>query len=170
MCAVLCRLEASTRCQRRCALAVQVSGFNWALFTWQGTHQRGWWMHAADSGLVLRCCFALCKHSITPFRPKCKLGETTRYCAFQLKIAHFRRFEHNILWWQEKIHTSHKKLHKITAIFQLVFVHNAHESEKRCDDGALSYTVQEGPSDCESCATRHASAQHRSFVVRTVYA
>lgn len=30
MCAVLCRLIASARCQRRCALAVRVSGFNWA--------------------------------------------------------------------------------------------------------------------------------------------
>lgn len=49
-------------------------------------------------------------------------------------------------------------------------MHTAHESEKRCDDGTLSYNVQDGPYDCESCATRHASAQHRSFVACAVNA
>ena len=49
MCAVLCRLGASTRCQRRCALAVRVSGFNWALFTWQGTHR-----HTTRCALAVR--------------------------------------------------------------------------------------------------------------------
>ena len=60
MCAVLCRLVASTRCQRRCALAVQVSGFNWALFTWQGTRgatsaarMLGWCSGAVESAVRL---------------------------------------------------------------------------------------------------------------------
>ena len=146
MCAVLCRLVASTRCQRRCALAVQVSGFNWALFTWQGTHRQAMrcalavrWSSTAEPVWV--CAVACCAtHMINYFRSKCKLCLGTIYCAFQLKIAHFRRFEHNILWWQEKIHTSHKKLYKITAIFQTVFVLFAHNSANMrcalyCDGG-----------------------------------
>nr|DAL16980.1 MAG TPA_asm: hypothetical protein [Caudoviricetes sp.] len=39
---------------------------------------------------------------INYFRSKCKLCLGTIYCVFQLKIAHFRRFEHNILWFQKK--------------------------------------------------------------------
>ena len=72
---------------------------------------------------AVACCAT---HMIQYFERVCKFYSTTIYCAFQLKIAHFRRFEHNILWWQEKIHTSYKKLYKITVIFQLVFVLFAH--------------------------------------------
>lgn len=76
------------------------------------------------------CCAT---HMIQHFEPVCKFYSTTIYCAFHLKTAHFRRFEHNILWWQEKIHTSRKKLYKKTAIFQSVFVLFAHNlANMRC--------------------------------------
>ena len=88
----------------------------------------------SGAGVGMCCAVACCAtHMINYFRSKCKLCLGTIYCAFQLKTAHFRRFEHNILWWQEKIHTSHKKLYKIIAIFQLIFVLFAHNSANmRC--------------------------------------
>lgn len=88
--------------------------------------RHGCWGGVAARWKVRYACYT---HMIAKFRPYCKFYSTTIYCVFQLKIAHFRRFEHNILWWQEKIHTSHKKLYKITAIFQLVFVLFAHNPE-----------------------------------------
>lgn len=100
-------------------------GFNWVLFTWQGTHQRGWWIHAADSGLALRCCFALCKHSITPFRPKCKLGENTRCWAFyRVKWVEI----HNILWSKPKKLHFYKILHRVSKFLTLVFMQYAQKS------------------------------------------
>lgn len=81
--------------------------------------RHGCWGGVAARWKVRYACYT---HMIAKFRPYCKLAQTTICCVFQLKISHFRRFEHNILWWQKKIHTSHKKLYKIIAIFQPVFV------------------------------------------------
>ena len=93
ICAVLCRLGASTRCQRRCALAVQVSGFNWALFTWQGT--RG--ATSAARMLGWRRRKVLCtvfEFSITPVF-FVHFNRPTRYCGFWPKM-HF--LHHYILY------------------------------------------------------------------------
>ena len=80
-------------------------GFNWALFTWQGTTALQISMLRAARctlrcALCTRCtlCFLLCKHIITAELMLCKFSSNTIYCVFQLKIAHFCRFEHNILW------------------------------------------------------------------------
>lgn len=77
------------------------------------------------SGAGAGMCYAVAccaTHMINYFRRKCKLCLGTIYCVFQLKIAHFNRFEHNILWLQKKIQTSYKKLYKITAYFYCLFV------------------------------------------------
>lgn len=76
-------------------------GFNWALFTWQGTRIAD--KHVLYVALCARCtryalCFLLCKHIITAELMLCKFSSNTIYCVFQLKIAHFCRFEPNILW------------------------------------------------------------------------
>ena len=90
----------------RLSAVSHLPGFNWAVFTWQGTRR-----HTMRCALAVRrgstaepvrvCAVACCAtHMINYFRSKCKLCLGTIYCAFKLKIAHFRRFEHNILWWQ----------------------------------------------------------------------
>lgn len=62
MCAVLCRLVASARCQRRCALAVRVSGFNWAFVVVKVHAGRQCAVRLLCGGAVQRsrCGYALC--------------------------------------------------------------------------------------------------------------